>query len=91
MTNSKETAKTTAIRCKDCKWIHEADSEHPENNFMGVELCGKHRVNEALLEACREAYDLLSYIQKHIGVTTPNDNINTVVDDLSTAINQVSK
>lgn len=43
----------TAIRCKDCKWIHEADSKHPENNFMGVELCEKHRVNEALLEALK--------------------------------------
>ena len=37
-------------RCKDCKWIHEADSVKG-TSFMGVELCPRHAAAPAMLNA----------------------------------------
>ncbi len=45
-------------RCKDCQWVHEADSIK-NTSFRGVEFCGTHNraVNsyEELLAAAKEA------------------------------------
>lgn len=44
---------TMKARCKDCKWVHEADSVK-QTSFMGVGLCSLHASVPALLEACKE-------------------------------------
>lgn len=38
------------VLCKDCKWVHEADSVK-NTSFMGVELCPRHAAAPELLEA----------------------------------------
>ena len=92
-----DTQKDKATRCKDCKWIHEADSNHPENNFMGVELCAKHSVNHALLEACKEAMNELIRIAKNQEDFEAKDLEDhaiadiTVIAQLSQAIHQATK
>ena len=45
----KARAEVAEVRCKECRWIHEADSV-AKTSFMGVGLCPAHAASSDLLK-----------------------------------------
>ena len=75
-------------RCKDCTWIHEADSVK-KTSFMGVGLCQLHGAVIETLDACISARSELICLANDL---RPSMNrlaikrINRVIKELNLAI-----
>ncbi len=61
----KTETKHTPTRCKDCKWVDEADSIK-ETSFKGVEFCAKHnRAVNSHDELIKKCVSLLSTLYNY--------------------------
>lgn len=68
--NQSTEPKHTPTRCKDCKWIHEADSVK-KTSYMGVEFCAEH--NRAV-NSHDELLSIAQSIVSQIGEAVDNDD-----------------
>lgn len=78
-----QNAQDLKSRCRNCKWVHEADSVE-KTSFMGVELCHLHAAAPDLLEQLKNA---LIFIETVHG----GKNDGAVQEDIRAAITKATK